>query len=387
MRDYFGAGLGAMYLQSFQAIKLEGRDITVRGQGCREMRSPVVFEYLKPGYCWMHIPGRRFNPFFALAEVVWILSGRNDVKWLAYFNSKVAQFSDDGHTFHGAYGERLRAWPRLYFPSTVSDPADPRYLDKVPIDQFKEVVDKLEADPVTRQAVMSLWDPARDNEPGHRDYPCNSIVYLSLRDGKLDMTVVIRSNDLIWGVPYNAVQFSHIHAYIAGWLNCRIGTLTYFIQNLHYYYDLYPDALKSVSDAAHRKDLSLDFARGDTPAVGALCHPGFETVTPGVFDSTRENVEAVLSTKAVRPWSWYFDSFGCKHPVNYWTFTIPLMIWIYRSIKECAPKTPAQIEDLVCHIRGVGEPFTTLIMDWLPPSNPLTPELKVIMEREQSRHG
>jgi len=362
-------GLGDFYIQQFERVKLHGRDVTVRGQRCREAKAPVVFEYTCPGYCWMHIPGRRFNPFFALAEVVWILSGRNDVKWLSYFNSNVAQFSDDGVTFHGAYGDRLRKWP--LYGGTAANVTD----------QFQQVVNKLEADPYTRQAVMSLWDPDRDNELGHRDYPCNNIVYLSLRDGKLDMTVVIRSNDLIWGAPYNAVQFSHIHAYIAGWLNCRIGTLTYFIQNLHFYYDLYPEALVSVENA------SIVAPVAGCGRVAALSHPGFETVTPGVFDSTRENVEAVLSTKAVRPWSWYFDSFGCKHPVNYWTFTIPLMIWIYRSIKECACKTPAQIENLATHIRGVGEPFTTLIMDWLPPSNPLTPELKVIMEREQSRHG
>src|SRR4051812_15538129 len=48
------------------------------------------------------------NPAFALAEVIWIITGRNDSQFLNYFNSRLPEFAGRTATYPGAYGFRLR---------------------------------------------------------------------------------------------------------------------------------------------------------------------------------------------------------------------------------------------------------------------------------------
>jgi thymidylate synthase len=48
------------------------------------------------------------NIAFALAEVIWIVRGRNDSAFVNYFSNAVRHFAGEGPTYHGAYGYRLR---------------------------------------------------------------------------------------------------------------------------------------------------------------------------------------------------------------------------------------------------------------------------------------
>src|SRR5271167_1899813 len=114
MKVYTGAGLGDFYFALIREITEHGKKIVTRGQTCLELPESVCLEYTRPGYCWMRIPGRKFNPFFALAEVMWILSGNGNVEWISYFNKQMLAYSDGKEDFHGAYGLRIRKWPTHY---------------------------------------------------------------------------------------------------------------------------------------------------------------------------------------------------------------------------------------------------------------------------------
>lgn len=48
------------------------------------------------------------NPAFALAEVIWIVSGRDDSGFLNFWNPKLPDFAGRGPLYYGAYGHRLR---------------------------------------------------------------------------------------------------------------------------------------------------------------------------------------------------------------------------------------------------------------------------------------
>lgn len=252
---YKGRGLGDFYLQAYRDLCAHGRHVTVKGDECVEMPEPVTFTYEQPGHCWQFIPGRRFNPFFIMAEVVWILSGLGDIEWIAHYNKQMREYNDGGKNNHGAYGIRLRRYD-------VSD----GFGQQCPVDQIKEVVRKLKVDPTTRQAVITLWDPRLDNQPS-KDIPCNNWVGYTLRNGKLDQTVTIRSNDLVWGTPHNAVQFTYLQALVAGELNMDMGRFEYVVNNLHFYKNMYPAALGAVEEMAAR-----------TPAIGAEKMSTFFTI-------------------------------------------------------------------------------------------------------------
>jgi hypothetical protein len=331
VRVYKGAGLGSFYLQVFRDLKSFGVPVTVRGKSCIEYPEPVTFVYEQAGACWMNIPYRRLNPFFALAEVVWILSGNGNAQWIAKYNKQMMEYNDGEEDNHGAYGKRLRNWPGG-------------------VDQIKWVALKLKKDNHSRQAVISLWDPIGDNLKESKDHPCNNWVGYRLRNQVLDQTVVIRSNDFIWGAPYNAIQFTHLHALVAGELGVQMGKLTYVIQNLHYYTDLYPEALGAIEEAA---------AFGNTEAK---CIEGFGPVTDADFKHwTLRDVELGIISRGD----------------DYWKDVVPRTIGLYTFIKELQPTPhPEHIRIAAEVLNGLPDILYGLALDFYSKSsNPVIQEV------------
>lgn len=207
---------------------------------------PVMTVYSHPCERVLFWSDRDANPFFHLMESLWMLAGRNDVEWLVRFNQRMAQFSDDGKTFHGAYGYR---W-RYHFPVLGSE--DGFQVRLKDMDQLEGVINLLKNHPHSRRAVISMWDPSvdlKDHERG-KDHPCNTQIYLSPNSGSLDMTVMCRSNDLIWGAAgANAVHFSILQEYIASKLDLRVGTLYQFSNNYHAYLDIFDKNRPLIEEA------------------------------------------------------------------------------------------------------------------------------------------
>ena len=189
--------------------------------------------------CWSFIPGRRLNPFFAAAEVFWILGGRADASWIAQFNRGMLNFLDPGEDIYNApYGQRIFRW------------------GIEGINQIDAAVNRLLEDPSSRRAVVCLWDPRRDHSVS-RDIACNVAVQFLVRGGKLHTYIYQRSNDLIWGTPHNILQFQHLAADVmgrleAGGLRVDRGCHAVTVGSMHYYVDLYPDKLATVRDWAPR---------------------------------------------------------------------------------------------------------------------------------------
>ena len=75
----------------------------------RVANEPVTITYRQPRHRVLFHPVRDANPFFHLFESIWMLAGRDDVKWLAKFNARMADYSDDGVTLTSAYGLRWNA--------------------------------------------------------------------------------------------------------------------------------------------------------------------------------------------------------------------------------------------------------------------------------------
>lgn len=202
-------------------LRSRGLKVSPRGQETLEYPGPVATTYERPEEMVLFDKARDANPFFHFFEALWILAGRNDVRFLAHFNSKMAEYSDNGVTFHAPYGSRLR--------------------HEHGIDQIEKCIEILKKDPDSRQAVMSIWSPALDLSPGiiTKDRPCNDMVFLKVRDGALRMTVCIRSNDIVWGAyGANAVQFGTLLKYMAGRIGVRVGTLTQVSDSYHVYTSL-----------------------------------------------------------------------------------------------------------------------------------------------------
>ena len=194
-----------------------------------EYPNPVVTVYKQPEERVLFYPDRDANPFFHLFESLWMLAGRRDVAFVEQFNSRMKEFSDDGETFHGAYGYR---W-RNYFE----------------IDQLHLLVQHLLVDRDTRRAVLQMWSPEDlervVSDSSSKDVPCNTQVYFKVKNGRLQMTVNCRSNDIIWGTyGANAVHFSILQEYIAARTGLQLGTYYHWSDSFHAYEGVFEKTLK-----------------------------------------------------------------------------------------------------------------------------------------------
>lgn len=198
-------------------------EIAPRGAMTKEWPTPVATVYARPWQRVLFSPLRDANPFFHLMESLWMLAGQADAEWISQFSGQIAQYAEDDGYFHGAYGRRWRD----HFP-------DLRI--KEPMDQLSHVARLLREDPNSRRAVLTMWDPTYDLDTDKKDLPCNTQVYFKLRDGRLNMLVTCRSNDIILGCyGANAVHFSVLQEYMAAKLGCGIGVYTHISDSWHYY--------------------------------------------------------------------------------------------------------------------------------------------------------
>jgi thymidylate synthase len=231
------------------------------------LQEPLTLTYLEPTEKVLFNPARDCNPFFHVMEALWMLAGRNDVAFVEHFNSNIKNYSDDGKTFHGAYGYR---W-RNYFG----------------YDQLDRIAAELSKDPTSRRCVLQMWDGGRTKiianngwnctdcgnwaegseevevvkgtgdlfvaTHGGKDVPCNTNIYFLMRsfDGiwYLDMTVCNRSNDLIWGMlGANVVHMSFLLEYMAARIGCSVGRYHQITNNLHAYTDKWTPDVWTESD-------------------------------------------------------------------------------------------------------------------------------------------
>jgi len=148
------------------------------------------------------------------------MQGRNDSEFINFWNPLLPKFCGEDSEYHGAYGFRLR--------------------QNLGIDQIERAYQILSNNPDTRQVVLQIWDgkidlPDENATPAARDIPCNICSMLNIRNGRLEWTQILRSNDLFLGTPHNVVQFTSLQEILAGWLGLEVGSYYQLSNSLHAY--------------------------------------------------------------------------------------------------------------------------------------------------------
>jgi thymidylate synthase len=201
-------------------LEQHGEEVGSRAGRVREL-THVGITLTEPWRRELLVEARKPNLAAQIAETMWVLAGRSDIEFLSHYLPRAADFSDDGKTWRAGYGPRLRGWP----PCEQSEP----------IDQLRTVFELLKRDPLSRQAVASIWDPALDYRAS-KDIPCNNWLSFSSRLGHLDLHVAIRSNDAIWGWSgINAFEWSALQEIMAALLGISVGGLHFSTTSFHLY--------------------------------------------------------------------------------------------------------------------------------------------------------
>src|SRR5258708_2323030 len=151
--------------------------------------------------------------FSALGELLWYLSGSNDVSFISYYINEYTKLAEDGKVF-GGYGPRLFNWKG--------------------VDQIWNVTRILKTKKDSRKAVIQLFD-STDIAAEHEDVPCTCTLQFMLRSGRLHLLTNMRSNDIYWGLPHDVFCFTMLQEIVANSIASELGFYKHAVGSMHLY--------------------------------------------------------------------------------------------------------------------------------------------------------
>lgn len=164
---------------------------------------------LSPEMIPFTIEKRGLNPRYAALEICSLLGGM-PVDSHQRFTAKGFAVYQNGNVQRGNYGVRIRT-------------------------QLRDFVAKLVDDPMSRQAVMTIFDGNRDLIDDSLDVPCTLALQGFVRDGNFYLGTHMRSNDAFLGLPYDLMQFCALQCTIAEVLGVNYGFYRHSVGSMHVY--------------------------------------------------------------------------------------------------------------------------------------------------------
>lgn len=168
-----------------------------------------------------------------VAEVVWMCTGEKNLNFVQKFTKIWDDFAEEDNSIECAYGFRWR-----------------RHFGR---DQLMELVEHLKREPSSRQGVVMMWDPASDGllAPKKKNVPCPFSFVVNIIGGRLNMHLVIRSNDMMLGNPHDVAGFGLLCTMLAQELKTDVGILTVSISHAHIYANHFEQAEAILTRMPH----------------------------------------------------------------------------------------------------------------------------------------
>lgn len=174
-----------------------------------------------PRKCMVLEKNRKASPYYFVGELLWYLRGSNKLDIISYYAKFWNRVSDDGVHVRSAYGHRL---------------FNDRWIDIVGnslnFNQWKWAIEHLKENPTSRQCVLHL--NMANNVPT-KDEVCTLTIQFLIREGKLDMIVNMRSNDVFAGTTNDVFMFSMFQQMMALELDINLGHYIHNAASMHIY--------------------------------------------------------------------------------------------------------------------------------------------------------
>lgn len=227
-----------------------------RGYLCYEIPEPVLIKIINPSDRYLNINRKGYNKILPFAETLSFMSGVNNLRLAGNYVKNLYNFSDDGEYMRAMYSPRIRCFTGISNDYKVDSPLTRNIysgFDSV-TDQLKYIIDSFSRDKNSRQCVIEIGDPSKDcfNLDGSlkvtKDYPCTRSLMFQIRNGKLDLTVTMRSNDHVFGAHnVNITNFSYFQEIVSNIINVPVGYYYHFANNYHYYPNQHDDIIFDIS--------------------------------------------------------------------------------------------------------------------------------------------
>ena len=206
-----------MYLKSYNNAQEAFEDLYDYIIKCGEIRSNTLTIH----DCMIHITNplnrsidtswRKWNNDYAEYEWQWYLSGNRSGIEISKKAKIWEQMLDENGNVNSNYGYQ---WKRS--------------------NQLDKVIDLLKKDQLTRRASISLYD-GKEIDQYEKDTICTFAINFFITQNKLNMQVMMRSNDLVYGFCNDQYCFSKLQEMIAIELGKEVGCYTHYVCNMHIY--------------------------------------------------------------------------------------------------------------------------------------------------------
>jgi len=169
-----------------------------------------------------------------ITDKEWLRSRNNHI-WDEWCSPEIVPYGHDPETLARMAEERelgpIYGWQwRNYGAKYVS-------YDKPPngtgIDQLRNVVEKLKADPTDRRMIVSAWNPV--DFPRMALPPCHYGFQVTVNAGRLNLLWNQRSVDVALGLPFNIASYGLLLHLLAKESNLQEGRLVGFLADTHIY--------------------------------------------------------------------------------------------------------------------------------------------------------
>lgn len=202
------------YVKILRAIDKHGILSQPRGYQVKELINANIC-IKNPRNRYIYDSDRKMSYAYAFGELCWYMNGDNSLDTIRYYSKFYDKITDDGKTVNSAYGYRIFGkHPQIGF------------------DQWKRCVDLLKKDKDTRQAIIHIHTP--NNKPT-KDEVCTLTLQFLIRNGKLNMIVNMRSNDVVYGFTYDVFCFTAMQELMAEELGVKLGCYYHNAASLHIY--------------------------------------------------------------------------------------------------------------------------------------------------------
>jgi thymidylate synthase len=225
-----------IYRTAIEDVYTKGEELYSERTGINTKALPGYTYDLEPSIGFPLLTLRKIPVRLFVAEVVWMITGQKHLEFLRRYTKVWDEFAEDDGTVLAAYGHRWR-----------------NYFGR---DQLIDLITHLHEEPSSRQAVVMMWDPAKDGlrAPKKKNVPCPFTWVGNIIGGKFNLHLVIRSNDMMLGNPHDTAGFALLQAIIAQELGVEVGKLTISISHAHIYGTHYEQTEELLTRESHTHD-------------------------------------------------------------------------------------------------------------------------------------
>jgi thymidylate synthase len=213
------------FLRAYADV-MNGQEVGPRGQLTREVCDYAIVLNMADSPL-TSFKARNLNLKYAKQEFLWYLRADKFDRSIEKYATMWQKIRQPDGSYFSNYGQYI--FPR----------------------QYQYVLECLTKDVNSRRASIVLLKPDHlfhDN----KDVVCTYAINFRIRNGQLDMTVMMRSNDIIFGMTNDVFCFSMLYRMVLKALSkeisCAVGTYTHFVNSLHVYERHFPMIEQLVKD-------------------------------------------------------------------------------------------------------------------------------------------